>query len=408
MAIVNGESGYTQYNKLNILDELLVRGSPVSGSEVISQESDFAVQDATTITLEAQTNYLISATFSTAKRFIAQNGSSWQSGSQRGHAVTYTGTGNMFTGSDVSFYIHDTTISCPTAQAFEFTDTVEGLQIFIAERIQIDEAEKWGTFNGMLAAENNNSNSPDIDDGITIGGTNPVIVSNQRLAMTSTSVSFIGFDLGSASISIAEWSDLFFIAPSGAIGISGLASSGNVPTGFSAMVVNSSFSGGMTDLQNITTDDIRWLFRDNTPTKDTFPDALISFRSNATETVVSTQDVPVIVNATWVEQQVSFFTSTSAGRLTYNGERDLPGPIDISCGLISSGGGSITVTVYIASNGSVLTASGVPIDISGNSAQTLSIPWQGTISEDDFVEVFVENNSNTTNIIVEYATFRIR
>ena len=81
----------------------------------------------------------------------------------------------------------------------------------------------------------------------------------------------------------------------------------------------------------------------------------------------------------------------------------------IAIGLLSAGGGAITVSVYLAENGSVITASKTSIDISGTSQAFISIPWQiSTVSETDYYEVWVENNTNTTNIIVESCKLRIR
>ena len=379
------------------------------GVVFITQESDFPTQDATTITLEANTQYSISQSFSTAKNFICQSGSSFTCGSIDGPTVSFTGTGAMFSGTDVDFYIHEARIDPGiTNEAYNFTDTIGGQKKFLHFLVQVNNCARFGTFTDMLNVQIENSNSPNANDGVVFSGTSGVIFSFTKFALTSTSSSFKGVDLGTATATIIEFSNLFFVAPSGAFGVSGLANNGNVPTGRLAMVANCEFLGGMTDLENITSDDTRWLFSNNNPTKDTFPDALLSFRANVTETVISAANTPVIVNATWVENQVSQFTTTSAGRATYQGEKALPAPIDVSAGLISSGGGSIDVTLYLALNGTVISASGVQNSISGSDAQTVSIPWQTTLNEDDYIEVFVENNTNTTNIIVEYCTLRIR
>ena len=166
--------------------------------------------------------------------------------------------------------------------------------------------------------------------------------------------------------------------------------------------------GGITDLQNlVVNDDVRWFFNDNSPTADTFPDSLISFRGNATETIIGAVNTPVLVAGTWVNQGSSLFSTTAAGRVTSLLERPLKAPVTISAGLISSGGGSIAVTLYLAKGGVVDVASGIDVTISGSLAETLTIPWQVTFAENEYVEVFVENNTNTTNVIVDHAILRI-
>ena len=99
---------------------------------------------------------------------------------------------------------------------------------------------------------------------------------------------------------------------------------------------------------------------------------------------------------------------TTAGRMALLSEQDVNGPVDVSVGLVSAGGGSIDVSVYLALNGSVISNSQTSISISGSSQAYVSIPWQLTLSENDYLEVFVENNTNTTNIIVESAKFRFK
>jgi hypothetical protein len=262
----------------------------------------------------------------------------------------------------------------------------------------------------MLLVQVFNSAVFDADDGMTMVGSSGTILSVNQFALFSTDASFKGIDFGTSIITNIELNNLFFTAPAGGFAISGLAASGNIPVGSLAMVSNSEFSGTITDLENITTDDTRWLFKNNTPTPDTFADSLISFRNNATETVIGVgsgdNGNPILLTATWVEQLASQYTTTAAGRSTYNPERDAKVPVDLSIGLISSGGGAINVTVYLAFDGTVDSESGVQISISGSSAQTISIPWQKLMIEGRFTEVFVENNTNTTNIIGEYGTLR--
>jgi len=375
----------------------------------INQESDFPTQDATTITLEAGQSYIFSGSFSVSKNFICQEGSLVDGRNGFSSIVTFTGSGIMFSGVDASFFMRNVMlIPGITNSAFSFTDTVGGIRRVIFENMIVNNAAKLGNFTDMRVVEFLNFAAHNVNDGASFFGTSGTILLCDRINFTSTSASFKAIDLGTATQILLEFNTMIVNAPAGAFGISGLTSSGNVPAGSLARVENCTFVSGVTPLETITADDIRWSFKNNTGIKDTFADALTAFRSNATETVIATQDVPVIINATWVEEQVSQFSTTTAGRATYLAERDLQVPITASAGLISSGGGAINVSMSLALNGTVISTSSVQIAISGSSAQTLSIPWQITMSEDDYVEVFVENNTNTTNIIVEYATLRLR
>lgn len=375
----------------------------------IAEESDFPTQTATTVTLESQVVYVLTASFTTTKNFAVEDGAVWTSFNQFGPVVTYSGSGSMFSGTNVNFIVSNARINCPSAEAFTLTDTVVNAKVFIFENAQIISCNKIGTFTGMANAEFLNAASFAGNDGITFAGTNLVAATIDRMFFVSASASFVGVDLGTATIQNIEFNNMIMQAPASAIGVSGATGSANVPTGFLAMITNSSFSGGMTDISGVAIDDFRFSFVNNTPTADTVNDALLSFNGSATETVISASNTPVIVNATWTCVRQSIFTCTTGGRATSDSERDLTGvPIDIAVGLISAGGGAIDVSVYLAKNGSVITGSATSISISGANQAFVSIPWQDSVSEDDFYEVFVENNTNTTNIIVESGKLRIR
>lgn len=376
----------------------------------IAEESDFPTQAATTITLESQVVYVITGSFTTSKNFIVQDGAVWTSFNQNGPLVTYSGAGTMFSGTNANFSIVAAQVDCPSATAFEFTDTVVNTKAFRMQDATLVSCNKVGTFTGMINAIFLTSASFSSNQGVTYAGTSLVAATMDRMFFGSGSAGFIAVDLGTATIQNPEFTNLIVVAPLGAIGVKGVTGSGNIPTGFLGMIASSSFSGGMTAATSgISVDDFRWTFADNTQIPDTVQDALLSFNGSSTETTIATINTPVLVNAVWTCVRSSIFTCITAGRATSLSERDLNGvPIDINVGLISAGGGAINVTVYLAKNGSVITDSATTISISGSNQGFVSIPWQETISEGDFYEVFIENNSNTTNIIVESGKLRLR
>lgn len=378
----------------------------------IKQESDFPTQDASAITLEALTVYVVSGTFTTAKKFTCNNGSVLTANNQFGHAITYSGVGSMFTGLDANFTIRDITVSCPTAQAFDFSETVGGTTIFLAINIVVAACSKWGTYDKLLAVDISGSNSPNAGDGVDLIGSSTLVLSLRQVALISSSATFKGVDLGTSVSANIEFSNLIVVAPAGAFGVSGLASSGNVPLGSIAMMSNSSFIGGVTDLQNITVDDIRWQFQSNSPTADTNPDALLSLTANATETVISASSSDgsnaVLVAGTWVIERVSHYTGTAAGRATYNAERNLAVPVTIQCTAEAAAGTNKDIAMYLAVDGIVVANSRSKNKVGTSDPRAFNIPWQINFSENTFVEVFFENQTDTTNIIVTDAALRVR
>jgi len=394
----------TEANFTDLYDNL---GS--NNTVYIRAEADLPNKTATTWVMNPDVPYKLASSFTTSLQAIPAAGASLRGDNLGSHILSFSGSGSMFKGTDVDFYINNITIDPGIANTgFEFNDTAGGVRRFISENVQVLNCAVWGKFTDMLLSQVSNCSGENAAQGVQFFGTSGVVWSIDRLALTSSSATFKAIDMGTATAPVIELDDLFVNAPAGAFGLSGLANSGNVPVGRRGRVSGCEFIGGMTDLQNlVVNDDVRWFFNDNSPTADTFPDSLISFRGNATETIIGVVNTPVLVAGTWIDQGSSLFSTTSAGRVTSLSERPLKAPVTISAGLISSGGGGIAVTVYLAKNGVVDVASGIDISISGSLAETLTIPWQITFAENDYVEVFVENNSNTTNIIVDHAILRV-
>ena len=375
----------------------------------VSEEADFPTQDATTITLEANTPYIIADSFSTDKNFIAQNGASLDGRSSDAKTITFTGSGSMFSGTDVSFFIRDISlVPGATNKVFDFVDTVGSIRRFTSINARVLGGAKFGDFTDMLVVELTNTSGAGMTQGIEFFGTDGAFFSINRFALSSTNVSFIGIKLGTATAPSIELEDLFFSAPSGAFGISGLANNGNVDAGRIAKVESSTFTGGMTALQNITIDDVRWLFRDNTPIPDSQPDAMVSLTGSATETTISAANTPVKAAGTFVVERESQFTSDTTGKIIYDGERDLVTPIDITTTISAVSGTNKDITVYLALNGTVITNSGKSNRVGAADPRNTSVLWQLSMSTNDFLEIWVENNTDTINLIVEDAILRVR
>jgi hypothetical protein len=315
----------------------------------------------------------------------------------------------MFAATDVDFYIHDTVIDAGIGnQAFSSTDTIGGSNQFICINTRVENCSKWGTFTDLLIAQINNSSSGNANDGIVLAGTSGVIWSLEKFALTSTAAGFKGIDMGSATATVIEYEDLFFVAPAGAFGISGLASSGNVLAGRIGEVTGCDFLGGMTDLENITESDIRWDFQKNTPTPNTLIDGMLSLTGNATETVISAANTPVLTAGTWVVERESKMTGTTAGRLTFDSERDAVLPVDITATVSAASGTNKDITIYLALNGAVITNSGKSNKVGAGDPKSTGVLWQLNLSDGDYLEVWVENNTDTVNLIVEDSILRAR
>ena len=381
------------------------------GAIFINSEASFPTQDATTITLDANTNFILSGSFSTAKRFIVLQGVSFTANNFSFPVLTYTGSGDMFTSSNVTFMMDKIRFDAPNAtQGFNCSDVgnVHGVNL---RDVFFTTLAKWGTFTSMqaLVMDNNVITSSAGEGGVTIAGTGWLAFINERFSVLSSSASFIAVDLGAATFSFLDFSDLVIIAPSGGIGVKGLASSANMVAGSLANISRTTFIGGMTAfLSGITDDDVRYKFDGNAQIPDTNPDLLLSLTGNATATTVS-GGTPALLAGTWnAVERASQFTGTTAGRGTFLGERTMAGPIDVSLTVEPSSGNNKDISAYVAIDGVFQANSQVTVRVDNANPKAISIPWQTDFSNGTFIEIYVSNDTDDISIVGQHAILRIR
>jgi len=404
-----GDNLFTGGNKIN--DNFTELYTSVNANPVVfvTSESSFLTQDATTITLESGVVYEMAESVTTAKRFICENNSLIRSYAQSTEAVlTYTGAGDMFSGTNVSPTIKEMKIDCPSGQAFNFKDTISNTSFLFIDNITVISCAKLGTFTNMGGFVLNRSAAADATDGISLVGSNFGIFSVSLSAINSTSASFIAVDYGSAILQTNEITNLNSDAPVGSIWLSGLANSGNVPAGKLAMVTNCELGPDIAPTQNIVNSDIRWDFQGNNRIPDSITDAMASLTSNVTETVITTINTPVKVAGTWVIEREARFIVDATGRLTYIGERDIVLPLDATITINSASGTNKDITGYIALNGSIINNSQVISRVGATDPRNISLHWQQNMSTNDYIELFVENNSDTINLVASHAINRAR
>lgn len=376
---------------------------------IINQESDFPIQTATTITLSAKTRYVIGAAISSAKRFICEDGFVFTAENQFGVLYTYTGTGDMFTSTLAGGIIEDIQMDAPNAnQGFNMSDTSLSNKLFICRNMRFDNVPKWGTLTGFVTTIIDSCDSTNSDDGLTIAGTGQLITSISKFALISTSATCVQVDFGAAVVSNIEIDNLVLVAPSGAVQLKGAANSANIPAGLLAMMTNSSILGGATQqLSGIANSDVRWDFSGNNAIASSISDGLIHTEANALETSISTIGVPVKLNAVFLDDDISRFTSDGTGRLTYVGEVSARLPIDITATVEAASGGDKQIGLCVSLNGSPITTTCVQGTASSSKLTSLTTIWQCDFVNGDYIEAFLSNESDTINVIASQCVLRI-
>ena len=367
---------------------------------VINSESNFPAPSGGTIQLEDDKNYKIGKSFSTSNRFIAGANNSITSDNINGPTITYTGTGDMFTGVDVNFDMHDITLVAATAnQVFNFSEVGGGnLKVVTMRTVGITTCPKFGTFDNMRSLDVSDTNSADADDGVTIVGAGWLVLSLTKFALISTSPTFIGLDMGSSVHQNIEGANLFFIAPSGGIGIKGLAGSANLLVDNIADITNSTFGGGMTALDTITIEDKRWEFQSNSGLSNSTK-AVDAYLSTLQLVTIATQSVFQVIGGTnFLSDVSSRFTITTAGVATYISEIDSCFIVTITGTLDKVAGGADVLAMRVAKGGTSIAKS----QAQTQSADPTSVVSHAivTLTNGDTIEPMIANNTTAGNVDV--------
>jgi len=82
-------------------------------------------------------------------------------------------------------------------------------------------------------------------------------------------------------------------------------------------------------------------------------------------------------------------------------------PILFSCSCEPLSGTNINMSILVALNGAPIANSERSGTGSSGSPASITAPWQETFSTGDFVEIFVQNNDTTSNILVSSAVGRV-
>ena len=403
-----GDSWRDAMIKLNANDaELFTKGSP-EDQVIINSVSDFPDPVGQVITLLPQMQYLIGSDTNIGDNRLVLGANTSVTGLESINVtLTYTGTGDMFTIVNTTNRINNLGISCVNGRVINFSDNTDSL--FRMHDCSVSCAT-MGLFNSTGTNGSTVRFTTVSPSSMTIGGCTITGGWNTWLWETSATAITTGnyFDFGTATFDEIILDLILANLGAGTSLISGAAASANINTGGRAIITRMLTSGAGTPLNTVTTDDIRWFFAGNDDIKDTNPDGLSSLNGNATETTISIVDTPVLAAGTWVVEGVSFFTGTTGGRLTYNGEKDLSVPVDAVVTINSASGINKDITAYLALNGTVIANSGKTNRVGSTDPASITILWQLTLSTNDYLEVFVENNTDTINLVVSDAILRIR
>lgn len=377
---------------------------PASNKTVIvSTKSDFPAAVGGVITLADDTVYYIRNDINMGTdRFTLGDNTVIQGESRNVITITYTGTDFLFTTTVNPSAIKRLTIQATTGKMIDCE--VGSGNIFVMEDI-IYNVDEFGLFNGTGGfCRLSNVSGTVLTNGSTFSGTWAGCIFETTAATINGGVFY---DLGTAVFDALYIQTHTVSLGAGTTFLSGLTNSGNLSVGSLASVTDGRFTSAGSVLSGVSTTDARWQFLLNDGIADTRTDGLLSLQGNATATTISVTGTPVKVAGTWAVELESQMTGDTTGRLTLDTEKDNRLPIGFSLTVEPVSGGTQQVAAYVAINGVAVTNSKRQGSASSGNPTSITGLWQADLSPTDYVEVWVANDSGTTNLLVSAGISRV-
>lgn len=132
----------------------------------------------------------------------------------------------------------------------------------------------------------------------------------------------------------------------------------------------------------------------------------VSMQANATATTIADTSTPVLVAGTWTPGTSTGFTASTAGRLTCTTSTTHTYNVAASICAAPASGSDQQISMYLAKNGAVIAESRMQADISSTAAANIATSWPVELAANDYVEIYVQNESATNNVLVSRAILR--
>jgi len=389
---ISGSSGSVQIS--------VTGTTPVSTqTTIVNSMSDFPTASLGVITLADDTDYFVTNNLSTANRFVLGNRTVLRAADAQVIKLSYTGTDVMFTSVNSTNNIKDITCEALTGTLFAWSSTLPDNDYFQLNNFQ-GFAAAIGSVTGVGALSFTDTRWV-VTTGMTIVGTSGLLSFTDSVVTITTGKLF---DLGTSTLLGLSLRNTWIIAGASVIVLSGLINSGNIVAGSLANVINTRLLGSTTFLENITIKDDLWEFHQCDGVADSFI-GLLATHAGAT-IAISTINTPVLVGATWTTQEFSRMTGTAAGRWTYTGKGGHVGiTFTITAEIALS---SDDCTFYIYKNGAKITESAILRKLTAGAPGNMSLVWSMELATNDYIELFVENNDTTVDVVINKAIARIQ
>jgi hypothetical protein len=398
-----GDNLFAGATKINANFTELFAVATLTRRVVVNTITDLPAAVGGVITLAAETLYVQAddVDFSTSRLVFGAN-TVYSGLDSLVVTASYTGTLPFLTFTNISGSTKNIKFVHPNSPLYSFTDS--GTNVLRIVDVAYAGAS-IGTFggNGSSVRFTNFSGSTTSNGMLLAGNWNAFLF--QPALSSIAAGTFI--DLGTATFDSISVTETTLDYPAGAFFMSGEPNSGNINTGGLAKITKTKLTGSGTPLEQITPDDAQFTFSANNKIRDSRSDGILYIQGNTVATTIASANTPVLAAGVWTIGPLGQFTGTTGGRLTYIGGKDARLPITISVSVAPTLSTGIAISVYIAINGTIVAGSRGRGTGSAGLPDSITIPWQHTFTTNDFLEVFVENNTNATDILLSSGIERV-
>ena len=380
----------------------------VQAAKVIRELKDFPTPVGGVITLQSGVTYLISGMVNVGTNQIRLSAGTPVVGTtSTNDGIIYTGTAALFINDGPTpptlspIFLNELKLEVASGRAFGLTVAQSSASFF---RIFIPVGD-WGVVgatNGVVLDKCVMANS--LGSVRFFQGANILLIEDCSFA-SAPSTTHALIDLGtSVWTSSIRLLNIELTTVSGAFGVSGLASNGNLSATAQALATFVFFTGGGTALQNITLDDKNWFFNDNFGTANSKVVGAYGMNANATVTALTQNTVTKIAGTTTGDIQTRF-THIASNRLRYDGLNPTVLTFGVAISADKPLGGSSTFEVCLGKNGGPGGGGSIVGRAFGKvftgAPDTMSFSAiDDTASPSDFYEVFVTNLDDNDDFLV--------
>lgn len=368
---------------------------------IVNSLSDLPSPVGGVITLADETEYAIRNDLTTSDRFVLGDNTVIDGSDNVVISITYTGVNTMYTSVNKNWTLKNISNICSSGTFLDFDGT--GAEIFQLKNSRVI-ADELGTIDDFAGLHIDDTQFTVATEGFLFGGINGAFLAESSLGVIEAGTFY---DLGTATFAGFSVTDAFMTLNGSSVFLDGAASSANITAGNLGSVHNSRFFGAGTPLQTIAISDIRWEFGFNNGISDTNKDCLMSQTTNAVATVIAVATTPVKLAGTWVEEDAFFFSTDATGKMTYIGEKEIEIDVAMSFSAAPVSGSNKSINFYVAKNGTHIPNSRSFNNISTGDLSRTTLLWRLSLSQNDFVEAFVANDTDTVNVLITDAVLRL-